>query len=232
MHSTLYMEKIRAVLFDLDNTLIDFIAMKQESCKAAAEAMVKAGLQMKNPEAYYCLMDAYFKVGIESNVAFTEFLKKEDQFDHKILAAALNAYLDAKSRCLKPYPNVVAVLEQLQAKGLTLSVVTDAPKTKAYQRLLGMGIEGYFRFVVGYEDTNSTKDTGLPLKLAFKLLKKEIPDISPNEVLMVGDSVKRDIVPAKQLGMKAALSRYGQKVFEAGNPDFELSKIEDLLGLF
>jgi len=226
------MDNIRAVLFDLDNTLVDFIAMKQESCKAAVEAMIQAGLQMKNPEAYYCLIEEYFRTGIESNVAFTEFLKKEGQFNHKLLAAALNAYLDTKTKFLKPYPNVVVVLEKLHAKGLLLSIVTDAPKTKAYQRLLGTGLDGYFRFVVGYEDTNSTKDSGLPLKLAFKLLKKEIPDISTVEVLMVGDSVTRDIVPAKKLGMKTALSRYGQKVFEAGNPDFELLKIEDLLALF
>lgn len=226
------MQKIRAVLFDLDNTLVDFIGMKQESVKAAAEAMVSAGLNMKNVEAYYRLMDSYFAVGIESDVAFTEFLKKEGQFDHKILAAALNAYLEAKSRYLKPYPKVAVVLEKLTEKGLVLSVVTDAPKTKAYQRLLGMGIESYFRFVVGYEDTNSTKDTGLPLKLALELLKKEVPDISSGEVLMVGDSTQRDIVPAKQLGMITALSRYGQKVAEIGNPDFELESIDDLLDLF
>lgn len=225
------MQRIRAVLFDLDNTLVDFIGMKQESVKAAAEAMVSAGLKMKNVEAYYRLIDSYFAVGIESDIAFTEFLKKEEQFNHKILAAALNAYLETKRRFLKPYPNVAAVLEKLTEKGLVLSVVTDAPKTKAYQRLLGMGIESYFKFVVGYEDTNSTKDTGLPLKLALELLKKEIPEIEASEVLMVGDSNLRDIVPAKQLGLMTALSRYGQKVKSIGNPDFELENIENLLDL-
>ena len=34
-----------------------------------------------------------------------------------------------------------------------------APKTKAFQRLLAMGIEPYFKFVVGLEDTNKTKHT-------------------------------------------------------------------------
>ena len=225
------MHKIRAILFDLDNTLVDFIHMKQESCKAAVQAMIASGLRMQEAEAYERLIKTYFSVGIESDNAFSEFLKKEGQFDHKILAAAINAYLDAKNKCLKPYPNVKPVLKTLQRRGIFLSIVTDAPKTKAYQRLLGLGIEPYFKFVVGYEDTNNTKNTGLPLLIALEMLKKELPDIKNSEILMVGDSMERDIVPAKKLGLQTAISVYGQKVVEAGTPDHELANIKDILGI-
>lgn len=70
------MHKIRAILFDLDNTLVDFIHMKQASCKAAAQAMVASGLRMPETEAYERLIKTYFSVGIESDNAFSEFLKK------------------------------------------------------------------------------------------------------------------------------------------------------------
>lgn len=225
------MDKIRAVLFDLDNTLVDFIYMKEEWCKAASQAMVASGLRVKEAEAYERLIKTYFAVGIESDNAFSEFLKSEGQFDHKILAAAINAYLDAKNKCLKPYPNVKPVLRTLQRRGIFLSVVTDAPKTKAYQRLLSMGIEPYFKFVVGYEDTSHLKNTGLPFLLALEMLRKELPGITNGEVLMVGDSMERDLVPAKKLGLKTALSKYGQKIVEAGAPDYELMDIKDLEGI-
>lgn len=107
--------------------------------------------------------------------------------------------------------------------------MTDAPKTKAYQRLLSMGIEPYFKFVVGYEDTNNHKNTGLPLQLALDKLRKELSKIDNGEILMVGDSMERDIVPAKKLGLKTALSKYGQRVAEAGTPDCELADFKDLL---
>ncbi len=223
------MHKIRAILFDLDNTLIDFLHMKEESCRAAAHAMVLAGLRMEENEAYERLIKTYFFVGIESDSAFSEFLVSIDQFDHKLLAAAINAYLDTKGKCLKPYPNVRSVLSKLQRKGIVLSIVTDAPKTKAYQRLLGMGIGSYFKFVVGYEDTNSAKHTGLPLVLALDLLKKEIPEVKAGEVLMVGDSMVRDIIPAKRIGFQTALSKYGQIGAESGNADFEFGEFKDLL---
>ena len=169
------MHKIRAILFDLDNTLIDFIRMKEESCRAAVKAMVASGLQMEEDQAFELLMKTYFDVGIESNIAFSEFLKSIDQFDHKILASGINTYLKTKNKFLKPYPNVKSVLGKLKRRGVILSIVTDAPKTKAYQRLLGMGIEPYFKFVVGHEDTNKSKHTGLPLLLALEMLRKEMP---------------------------------------------------------
>jgi putative hydrolase of the HAD superfamily len=224
--------QIRVILFDLDNTLADFIAMKQKSCYAAAKAMVKAGLPMNATQAYERLLSSYFEFGIESDDAFSKFLESTGQFNHKILAAAINAYLKEKTRTLKPYPHVKSTLNSLQKKGVYLSIVTDAPKTKAYQRLLAMGMEHHFKFVVGYEDTNHAKKTGLPLLLALDTLRKDFPDLSNGEVLMVGDSMERDIIPAKQLGLKTALSKYGQKTEDAGNPDYELSEFKELLQIF
>lgn len=94
-----------------------------------------------------------------------------------------------------------------------------------------MGIEPCFKFVVGYEDTNNKKNTGLPLLLALETLRKELPGIENSEILMVGDSMERDLVPAKKLGLKTALSKYGQKIAEAGTPDYELADIQDLVSI-
>jgi len=138
------MKKIKAVLFDLDNTLVDFMRMKREACQAAVDAMISAELKMDRETAYTRLMRIYFEVGIESDKAFTKFLESEGHFRRKLLAAAINAYLMAKNDYLKPYPNVKQILQKLKKIGVILVVVTDAPKTKAYQRLMAMNI--IFRF--------------------------------------------------------------------------------------
>ena len=91
-----------------------------------------------------------------------------------------------------------------------------------------MGIDKYFEFVVGFEDTNVKKHTGLPLELAIKLLKREIPDIKNSEILMVGDSIKRDLKPATKLGLKTAIAKYGQLSKENETVDYELENITDL----
>jgi phosphoglycolate phosphatase-like HAD superfamily hydrolase len=221
---------IKAVIFDLDNTLIDFMRMKEESCKAAVRAMILNGLDMDEEQAFTVLMNVYFDLGLESNSAFTDFLKGVGQFDHKILAAALNAYLKKKATLIVPYPYVRLVLWKLNELGVITAIVTDAPKTKAYQRLIAMEIDSYFRFVVGFEDTGNGKHTGLPLILALNMLRKEFPELEDSEILMVGDSIERDMKPAKKLGLKTALSKYGQlETKTSGSVDYELFSICDLL---
>jgi putative hydrolase of the HAD superfamily len=222
------MTKIKTILFDLDNTLIDFIKMKRESCQATAKAMIKAGFKMDHKTAYRRLMSTYFRVGIESDRIFTKFLEKEGQFDHKILAAAINAYLKAKNKYLKPYKNVKTTLNKLKKMGITLVIVTDAPKTKAYQRLLAMDIESYFDFVIGFEDTGKTKRDGFPLQMAIDKLQKMIPNLQNDEILMVGDSIIRDLHPAQKFGLQTALAKYGEIRKERGTTDYELRDISEI----
>jgi putative hydrolase of the HAD superfamily len=226
------MQKIKVIIFDLDNTLIDFMLMKEEACKAAVRAMIDIGLDMTENEAYDLLMKTYFRLGLESDKAFTEFLKEAGKFDHKILAAAVNSYLERKNSFLVSYPDVKSVLKKLRSNGIVLSIVTDAPKTKAYQRLLKMGLESYFRVVLGFEDTGKTKETGLPLKLALERLQREVPGLANSEILMVGDSIERDMEPAKKLGLKTALAKYGQTDKGTSESiDHELHVISDLLAI-
>ncbi|MFW6117747.1 MAG: HAD family hydrolase [Thermoproteota archaeon] len=225
------MNGIRAIIFDLDNTLIDFLKMKEEACRAAVDAMIQTGLEMTPDAAYRRLMEVYFEVGIESDKAFTCFLEKEGRFKHKTLAAAINAYLDVKRDHLTPYPNTKQTLQELKEEDTTLVVVTDAKKTKAYQRLLAMNLDSYFDFVIGYEDTNHRKQDGTPLRLAIRKLKQRIPDIENYEILMVGDSITRDLKPAKRLGLNTALAKYGQYQEEEGDLDYILTDITDLLKL-
>jgi len=99
---------IKAVLFDLDNTLLDFSEMKHMAVNMAIRAMIDQGLDMDPDEAFRSIFETYYEVGIESDNAFSEFLKRRfGQVDERILAAGVNAYLRTKPSFLEPYPNVV-----------------------------------------------------------------------------------------------------------------------------
>ena len=220
------MGKIKAIIFDLDNTLIDFMKMKREAVRSAMKAMIKAGLRIDEAEGYKKLMITYMRLGIESQNAFQEFLKSEvGRIDEKMLAGAINAYLKTKDSFLKPYPNVKPMLRELKKMGIKLAIVTDAPKVKAYQRLLAMNIEKYFDFVIGFEDTEKKKKTEIPLKVAIEKLK-----LKPKEIMVVGDSIKRDVIPARKLDMISVFAKYGssEKV-EKIKPDFEINDFSEIL---
>lgn len=216
---------LKAVLFDLDMTLIDFMKMKRQASGEAARAMVRAGLEMKPEEAEKRLFDTYMNEGIESDTAFARFLRENGSYSEKILAAALNAYLRVKQEHLKPYPDVRPVLERLRSMGLKLGIVTDAPRLKAWQRLDAMGIADLFDTVVGFEDTGRKKPDSLPFRRALKLL-----GVKPEDAMHVGDWPERDIAGAKALGIRACLARYGcLSNKKSAKADFEINKFSELL---
>ena len=66
---------IKAVIFDLDNTLIDFMTMKKLSCDAAVSAMIGAGLNVNKSKAMKELFNLYDKYGLEEKTIFQKLLK-------------------------------------------------------------------------------------------------------------------------------------------------------------
>ena len=212
----------------MDNTLLDFMTMKRMGIKAAIEAMIENCLDMNKDEGYKKLFYTYLKVGIESDTAFTEFLKNETgKVEPKVLASAINAYLKTKSETLNLYPDVIPTLKKLKERGLKLIILTDAPKVKAYQRLLVMKIDKFFDHVFGFEDTEKKKKTDIPLKTVLEKLK-----LNPKETMMIGDSITRDVIPAKKCDVISVWTKYGnsEKVDKI-KPDYKLNNFSDILKL-
>ena len=216
---------IKAVLFDLDNTLIDFLKMKRHSCSAAIDAMIGAGLNIEYEKAIKALFELYDKYGLEEKTIFQKLLKKLiGKIDYKILASGIVAYRRVRSGFLEPYPNVDYVLLKLKAKSIKLGIVTDAPKLKAWVRLASIKLSNYFYAVVTFEDTKQLKPSKLPFKAALKQL-----NLRPEECLMVGDWPERDIKGAKAIGMKTCFARYGNPKIKKSGADYEIDNIKMLL---
>ena len=218
---------IKAILFDIDNTLIDFMKMKKKSCEAAVEAMISKGLKMKKQDAMKGIYAIYDKRGIEYKNIFEKIIKKSNgKVDYRIMASGVLAYRKTKEYYLVPYPGVIPTLTKLKKK-YKLAIVSDAPSIKAWTRLISMKIDGFFDVVVTKGDVKKQKTSAVPFNSALKQLK-----MKPEEVLMVGDRIERDINTPKKLGIKTCFARYGVE-----NPpsrgeskaDFEIDDIRELM---
>jgi putative hydrolase of the HAD superfamily len=196
---------IKAVIFDLDNTLIDFMRMKHMTIEAAASAMVGAGLEHKKERVVKKLFELYDMHGWEDQTIFQKYLQQEEgKIDYRILASGINAYRVVRTGFLEPFPHVIPTLVELKKKGIKLAIVSDAPKLKAWIRLTAMKIDHFFDVVVAFEDTKRLKPSKKPFVIALNRLKLKAEDC-----LMVGDMPERDIKGATKLGMKTCFAKYG-----------------------
>lgn len=221
---------IKAVIFDLDNTLIDFMKFKEVCCSEAINAMIDAGLNIPKKKGMEILYDLYSKFGMEDHTVFQKFLTKTmGKVDYRKLAYAINAYRMARIGVLTPFPGTKRTLIKLKEKGLKLAVVSDAPKLKAWIRLSAMKIDDFFDAVVGLEDTGRAKPSRLPFRAVLKELK-----VKPSSCLMVGDMPSKDIKGAHALGIKTCFAKYGfltHKQDKVIKSDFVIDKIEDLVNI-
>jgi putative hydrolase of the HAD superfamily len=216
---------IKAIIFDIDNTLIDFMSMKRAASAAAANAMIEAGLQNAPEDLSERLFTFYLEHGIESDDAFEEYLKQEYKtVDYRILASAVNAYLKEKYLHLKPYPGDVDTLSELKRQGFKLGVVSDGVRLKAWMRLNEAGLDSYFDAVVTYDDTGKRK----PAKEPFLLICEKL-GVKPEGCLMLGDWPERDVQGGKLAGMKTCLAKYGQ--VRPAKADYQIDDFNELLDI-
>jgi len=196
---------IKAIIFDLDNTLLDFVKMKQFSVKAAITAMNEAGLEVDEKKAYEDIFDLYMERGWENQQVFDDYLNQTvGEVSNKILAAGIVSYRRAREATLVVYPNVNKTLIQLIKMGINLAVVSDAPSREAWMRLYYLNLHHVFDPVLTFDDTGVRKPSPKPFQMALDYLK-----IKPNEAIMIGDWPERDVVGAREIGMKTIFARYG-----------------------
>ncbi len=217
---------INAVVFDLDNTLVDFMAMKRQAIDAAIHAMRDAGLRLPGEEIRKRIDEIYKQRGIEFQNVFDQLLYDEfSKIDYKILSSGVIAYRRAREAALVPYPHVYMTLVELTKMHLKLAVVSDAPAREAWLRLCYLNFHHIFDAVVTFDDTGERKPQPGPFRKALEML-----GVKPEEALMVGDWAERDVVGAKQVGMKTVFARYGDTFGTLiSNADYEVDDVAEVI---
>ena len=219
---------IRAVIFDLDNTLLDFMTMKRRAVEAAVDGMLDAGLDLPKEAARDRIFGIYDQEGIEYQRVFDAFLQAETgRVDPRILAAGIVAYRRTREALLVLYPHVTLTIVELVKRGLRLAVVSDAPRLEAWLRVCYLRLHHLFDEVVTFDDTGERKPSPAPFRRALDLLHA-----APEETLMVGDWPDRDMVGAKAVGIRTVFARYGDTfgTVQSG-ADYEIDDIHELVEL-
>ena len=219
---------IRAIVFDLDNTLTDFMRMKEAAIQAAIDGMIDAGFRKPREELRARVQAIYDARGLEFQRVFDELLELEfGEVDPKILASGVVAYRRARESALVLYPHAQMTLLELAKRGIRLGVVSDAPRFQVWLRLCSLGLQHVFDAVVTFDDTGERKPAAAPFREVLRQLRVE-----PGEALMVGDWAERDVVGGRSLGMKTVFARYGDTfATQESGADYDVDDVFELVGI-
>jgi putative hydrolase of the HAD superfamily len=216
--------RITAIIFDMDNTLFDFVEAKLIACAAVIA-------YMKVPVEPVVLLKYFLRPihGFESHEHIRDFLRDNNCYSEDTFTRCCAIYDDEKVAAITPYPHVAETLSELRGRGLKLAVVTDAHNGNALKRLRKAGLEEYFDAIVTMDMHGKAKPSPEPFQFAMNEL-----GVTASETMLVGDSIRRDIVPAKALGMLAVHAVYGDRNFHEGErdgADYLIHGIRDVIGV-
>jgi len=210
--------KLKALLFDLDGTLIDSKRDLVQSVNATLRGMGRAEL----PED---LVASY--VGSGAPILISRALggagsAAEQQSALKFFLAHYDQH---KLDFTREYPGVRETLEKL--RGVPMAVLTNKPVNVSVRILAGLGLAGFFRAIYGGNSFATKK----PDPLGANTILSEM-GIAAAQAAMVGDS-EVDVQTARNAGMISAIVNFGfgthdREMYPA---DIYLDRMEELLPL-
>jgi putative hydrolase of the HAD superfamily len=212
--------KIKAVIFDMDNTLFDFVAAKLHACQRVAEFMGRSDGKM--------LFDYFLhgRHGFENHENIRDYLVDRCSFSEEAFTACVSIYQKEKLSILVPYPGIHDILQEIHRKPMKMAVLTDAHHDNAILRLEKLDLRRFFDHIITTDMTGTKKPAFEPFLLALEML-----GTVPEETLLIGDSIRRDIAPGKTLGMITAYARYGDRNIRSSEicqPDVIFNSVQDI----
>ncbi|WP_068637422.1 HAD-IA family hydrolase [Thauera butanivorans] len=211
---------IRALIFDLDGTLVDTIG---GIAKAINCALVRHSL------APLTISEIADRVG-EGGTALVEYaLKKARREVDSERAAQLQesyfqAYLSAPIHETRVFPGVIPMLEYAKARDLDLAICTNKAGVLAKAVLDGLDLTRYFRFLVYGDSLPHRKPHPGPIEWIVGRL-----GLPPDACVMIGDT-ENDVCAARNSGVRSVFVSFGYSRLESlsSQPDWVINDFDRL----
>jgi len=210
---------IRALLFDVNGTLIDIETDErmEEAYRAIAHFLTYQGICLHRGEVrdlYFQIMKEQFAASKEtypefdvvavwrevlrrSGTGFTRSLGAEKLSQMPLFLAELQRGISRKR--LAAFPQTHEILAQLKTRH-RLAVVSDAQSAYGISELRAVGLADYFAPIVISGDYGYRKPDARLFEAALTALQ-----VRPEEAIFVGNDRFRDVLGARQVGMKTIL---------------------------
>lgn len=207
---------VRALIFDLDGTLIDSKLDLVHSVNATLRELKRSELPAE-------IISSYIGNGAPVLVAKSLGSDVPPAELDRALKFFLTHYEAHKMDNTCAYPGVPEALEHLSA--MPMAVLTNKPERISVRILEALGLSKYFRAIYG----GNTFSTKKPDPLGTNTILREF-SVRSNEALLIGDS-EVDVQTARNAGILSAVVNYGFGIHDrAAHPaDIYLDRLLDLV---
>ena len=228
---------VKAIAFDLDQTLIDFAGSRRAGLDALLARVDAAGYPVdrkaflsRHNERTRLEDESYLRTGIWSpTVARFHALCEEFDLPADGFAGELTeVYTEARYRNLRKYPETEGVLKTLQGR-LPLFLVTNGPSAHQHREIEVTGVAPFFDRVFVCDDFALRK----PDPKVFETVRGAAR-VAPGEMLMVGDFWQADIAVPRRLGWRTVWVVRDEKAraeADQGRADAVVRSVADILPL-
>lgn len=212
---------IRAVLFDLDGTLLD------------RDTSVKKFVEDQHTRLSSVLSHIPKKLFAKRFIELEEngYVWKDKVYQKLAEELAvrrmppgelLDDYLTQFKHHCTPFPNLISMLDELKKKGYRLGLVTNGYGVFQYDTIQALKIKDYFDTILISEMEGLRKPDPLVFERAAERL-----NVKTEECMFVGDHPKNDVEAAKNAGM-VAVWKTSSHWKEAEAADYTIRDLSEL----
>ena len=222
----------RAILFDLDGTLIDTTDLILRCFQYSWETVCGFNHSRKALVQTFGtpLREAMHRLLLMAHASKTGGHSAEDNDVIDQLIAEYRSYNFANHDLLaRPFERTGEVLAELRQRGYVISVVTSKSRELGLRGLRLCALDGLIDSAIFLEDTDAHKPQPEPILAALHRLNERA-----QAAAYVGDS-RHDIVAARAAGVRTVAALWGpapRTELERERPDFIAESITDLLEIF
>lgn len=224
-----------ALLFDLDDTLLDFQAAERA---ALAGVFRQLSLPLRPDldavqRQYKTINEALWRDHENGTVSVEEIFAS--RFPRLFTALGLDAdgleaealYRQGLNEDATLMPDALAVLTRL-APHYELHLISNGKPDTQRQRLARSGLERFFGKLFISQEIGSPK----PEPAFFQAVFDALPELAPGEMLAIGDSITADICGAKNAGIDSCwLNRHGTTPPPGITPTYQIDALPALLDI-
>ena len=220
----------KAVIFDLDDTLISEVAYAESGYRTVASVINKKyGLDKDAVQIFEELLDLF---NTDHKNVFNRFLKDNGLSDDRDSVMELvEAYREHLPE-IDYFDDVRPALEGLKNKKIITGILSDGYSVTQRQKVRALGAENDFDIIILTDDLG--RDAWKPSPRGFQIIEDRYK-LSPDEILYVGDNPKKDFYLSRSAGIKTARVKRKKGVynnesyFENVKEDYSIDSLLDLI---